>query len=106
MESATLEAVPNEAPAEEELHDGDLVIDGAGQLGWTVGGKRPDTSSLRLVGGKVNVDGQYDKGQTIKLELTCEVSEVAFVDQRDSKTNQIIGCDRRHRARVVAVAVV
>jgi ribosomal protein L21E len=83
----------------------DLIIDAGGQLSMSVGGKRATGSSLRIVGGKIEVDGQYEKGQTVHLALECTVGEVAFVDQRDASTGQVVGCERRHKARIVGVSV-
>lgn len=75
-----------------------------GQLTFHVGGstsKRPTSSSLRIVGGRVDVSGQYEKGDLVKVEMTCRVGEVAFVDEVDEKTQQVVGCERRHKARPV-----
>lgn len=83
----------------------DLVIEVGGQLSMQVGGKRPTGSSLRLVGGKIAVEGQFDKGQTIRLALEVQIGEVAFVDERDSKTREVVGCERRHKARIIGVSV-
>jgi hypothetical protein len=83
----------------------ELVIDGSGQLSMAVGGKRVTTASLRLGGGKVDVEGQFDKGEILVLRVEAVVGEVAFVDQTDPKTRQVTGCDRRHKARIVALSV-
>ena len=95
-----LEPVPDpEAPD-------DLVIDGSGQLSLAVGGKRPTTSSLTLVGGKIDVEGQFEKGEIVVLQVECVVGEIAFKDLTDSKTNQIVGCARRHKARIVGTSII
>jgi hypothetical protein len=74
------------------------VIDAGGQLTLNVGGgKQPTTSTLRLVGGKIEVDGQYAKGETIVVRIEAVVNEIGFKDQEDSKTGQVVGCERRHR---------
>jgi hypothetical protein len=83
----------------------ELVIDGSGQLSMAVGGKRVTTASLRLGGGKVDVEGQFEKGEILVLRVEAVVGEVAFVDQTDPKTRQVTGCDRRHKARIVALSV-
>lgn len=77
-----------------------------GQLSFAVGGKRPTVSGLRLVGGKVDVEGSFAKGQKIVFRVEAEVGEIAFIDQHDPKTRQVIGCERRHKARIVGVNVI
>lgn len=89
---------PDDAPETPEL-----LIDGTGQLSFTVGGKRPSGSSIRIVGGKVALEGQFAKGERIGLYVEVEVGEVSFVDERDAKTGQVVGCDRRHKARIAHV---
>jgi hypothetical protein len=91
----------------DDLPTGELVIDAGGQLTLNVGGgKQPTTSTLRLVGGKIEVDGQYAKGERIVVRIEAVVNEIGFKDQEDSKTGQVVGCERRHRARITGVAVV
>jgi hypothetical protein len=74
------------------------------QLGFQVGGKKPTGSQVRLVGGKVDVPGKYLKGQTQVFRVTVKFGEVAFVDLEDKETGQVIGCDRRQKGRIVAIA--
>jgi hypothetical protein len=90
-----------------EFNTGELVVDAGGQLTLNVGGgKQPTTSTLRIVGGKIEVDGEYKKGQTVALRLEVVVNEVSFKDQHDPKTSQVVGCARNHRGRVVGVHVI
>jgi hypothetical protein len=92
----------------QDVYDGDepdVLIVGSGQLSFSVGGKRPTTSGLRLVGGKLDVEGSFTKGETVVLRVEAVVGEVAFIDQVDAKTDQVVGCERRHKARIRAVSV-
>ena len=91
----------DEAPVAEPS---ELVLEGNGQLSFGVGGKRPTTATVRLVGGKIDLAGlQYEKGQTLTLRVECIVGEVAFVDTHDSATGQVVGTERRHKARITGV---
>lgn len=100
-EERTLEPVPDPEP--EVGADDRLVVEGSsGQLSMNVGGKKPVSSSLRLVGGKLEVEGQFQKGERIRAEVELEVGEIAFRDKHDSATGEVVSCDRAHRARVVA----
>ena len=91
----------------QNVHDGDE--DGApSQLAMfteLVGGKAATSNTTRLTGGKVEVDREFKKGQKIRLVITAEIGSVNFVDQRDGKTGQVIGCERRHSARILNVQV-
>lgn len=99
-----LEPVPD--PQDETQDEQALVLAGSdGQLSLNVGGKRPTTSSLTLTGGKFDVEGQYKKGEIVVVQIEAVVGEVAFIDLTDSKTNQVVGCARRHKARIVGRTV-
>ena len=98
----------------QDVHDGDELREpetpaqsasGAPvQLGFTVGGKAPTGSQVRLVGGKIDVPGQYKKGQSVVFRVTVKFGEVAFVDLEDKETGQVVGCDRRQKGRITAVS--
>jgi hypothetical protein len=87
---------PGEAPA-------GMVVQGTGQLSFDVGGKSPTGASLSLTGGKVELEGQFAKGETVVLRVEAVVHDVGFKDTVDSKTGQVVGCERRQKARIVSV---
>jgi hypothetical protein len=94
-------------PDEGALPTGDLVVEAGGQLSLSVGGgKQPTSSTLRLVGGRLEVDGQYAKGESVVFRVECVVSSIEFKDEHDAKTGQVVGCNRNHRARITGIAVV
>lgn len=101
MEAATQER-PNLAPAPEP-EELEAVLGTSGQLSWDIGGKHPTSSSLALRGGKLDIEGEFYKGETIVLRIECRVGAVEFVDQEDRETGQAVGCARRHKARIVGV---
>lgn len=82
-----------------------LLVDIGGQLSMLPGGKKATESTLRVIGGKFVVAGELKKGATIKIEMTLEVGEVAFVDMKDGATGQVVSCERRHKARPIGVKV-
>ncbi len=87
--------------------DDDLPRSASGapvQLGFTVGGKKPTGSQVRIVGGKVEVPGDYRKGQVVAFRVTVKFGEISFVDLEDKETGQVVGCDRRQKGRIVAIA--
>lgn len=92
----------------QDVHAGDEVPQSASgapvQLGFEVGGKKPTGSQVRLVGGKIDVPGNYKKGQVVSFRVDVKFGEIAFVDLEDKETGQVIGCDRRQKGRIVAIA--
>lgn len=77
-----------------------------GQLSFSIGGKTPTGASLHIVGGRVEVNGQFKKGETIIVQMVVRVDSIAFVDEVDRQTGQVIGCERRHKARVIQAPTV
>lgn len=71
-----------------------------------IGGKKPEESELRLVGGAFKVVGQFEKGQDVYVEVRGRVTEVAFADVLDNKTAQATTSKRKHKARVLGAVVI
>lgn len=93
----------DEAPPLEELR-----VDGTTQLGmFDAGGKRPQSASIRLSGGKIElVDGKaFQKGDIIVLEVVAVVREVAQRDKPDPKTGIVVSCEQKHVAQITDVRV-
>lgn len=107
---AALAAVPPHEGPDGAVDDGDLQaalsLALGGQLSFDVGGKKATGSTLRVVGGKVELDGQFKKGEAITVRLELTVNRVAFVDKHDPKTGQVVGCERQHHARVTGIRVI
>jgi hypothetical protein len=96
----------DEAPADapEPQADGGLVAPGSSsQLSFDIGGKAPTSATLTLTGGKIEIEGQFEKGEIVDLHIQARVNDVGFKDQEDSKTGQVVGCERRQKARIIGV---
>lgn len=92
-----------EGAGEEEQELLNLAIQGEGQLTLTVGGAKPEVSTVKLIGGKMDVsEGDFDKGAEIKLLIHARVSSVEFVDTYDQYGN-LSGTERRHKVRPLRV---
>lgn len=93
----------------QDVHAGDEEglppTDGPLQLSMQVGGKKPTSTTLRVTGGKLDTDRVFQKGQKVHVSAVLVVGEVGFVDQTDSATGQVVGCERRHKARIVDFAI-
>lgn len=86
----------------------EIRVDGTAQLGFfSAGGKAPQSSSLRLAGGKILlVDGQaYRKGDVIQFSGTAVVREVGQRDKPDPSTGIVVSCEQKHVAHVTDLQV-
>lgn len=106
---ANIDLGPQDVHDGDELREPDEAPESASgapvQLSFGMAGKKPTTSGLRLTGGKLDIVQQFSKGQTVVLHIEAVIGEVAFIDQIDSSTGQVVGCERRHKARVVGCSV-
>lgn len=69
------------------------------QLSFDVGGESPTSSTLKLRGGSIPVEGIYKKGDTIQLIVSARISEIAFVDKIDA-SGYVTATERRQLARI------
>lgn len=95
--------IPQELPPEE------IVIPGTTQLGFfDVGGKKPQTASIRFVGGKVTLERgtAFKKGEVIHFEGYAQVVEASPRDKRDRQTRQVVDCELQIRAEIDDLKVV
>lgn len=68
----------------------------------TAGGARPTSSEVRLMGGRLPVEGQFEKGEIVTLIVEAKVGEVAFIDTTDDWGN-VQKTVRAHKARMLSV---
>lgn len=101
-------AMPPKEPDGRNVAPDAITIEGSVQLDlFDAGGKRPTSSSLRLVGGSVQIlDGQgYRKGEVLRFSGTAVVSEVAQKDRADPATKQVVSCEQGHKARITDLRI-
>lgn len=73
-----------------------------GQLSFAVGGKKPDTSKVKLAGRSVELpNSQLEKGSEIFVIARVRTTGVHFDDKIDPATEAITGCTRKQVARIV-----
>lgn len=111
LEAAGLPTSADDDGGDVDLSEGiDLQIpglEGGLRLSFSgIGGKRPEESELRVVGGAFKVPGQFEKGQDVNVELRLRVVEVGFADVLDNKTAQAVTSKRKHRGRVLGAVVI
>lgn len=71
-----------------------------------IGGKAPDESMVRIVGGAFAVPRQFEKGEDLHIEIKGRVTGVAFDDTVDAKTAQATKSKRTHKARVIGAVLI
>lgn len=72
------------------------------QLSLLAGGDEPESAEVKMRGGSLVVEGQFDKGEVVNLMIKVRIAEVHFVDQIDNFGN-VTGTVRRHIAKMQAV---
>lgn len=100
-EQQSIEDIAANGGAEEEERE--TYIEGARQLSLLAGGEEPTSSSMRLRGGSVPVEGEFEKGDRMRLVVEVVVSEVHFVDVRDP-AGFVARTERRHVAKAESVS--
>jgi hypothetical protein len=81
--------------------DGDEVPAVGEQLGlMDVGGKRPQSATLTLVGAKADVDETISKGDRVFFAGQAQVTELAVADKVDSATMIPMEAVQKHKAKV------
>lgn len=102
------ESAPGDPPAAEAPDDpGPKLLQEALPGDWATisgefGGATPETSEIRLLGGKMPIEGSFAKGTEIDLVVRVRVTGVLGQDVLDDwgRTTRTV---RRHMARMVSV---
>jgi hypothetical protein len=81
----------------------EIRIDGnTGQLSLAVGGAKPKLSEFSMRSARVQVDGQYSKGDTVTLTVVARVDEIDFLDMHDEFGN-VRTTKRIHKAKPISI---
>lgn len=80
-----------------------LRIDGDGQVSLDVGGDVPTLSTVALQGRKIELAGQFEKGELVELRVTARVGGVHFDDKTNSD-GDVIDTTRKHILRIEEVS--
>jgi hypothetical protein len=82
---------------------GQLPIPGTiAELSLNAGGESPETASMKLMGGSLPVEGEFDKGDLVRVWVEGRVTSVEFVDHL-GKDGYVESTERRHKMRMVRV---
>jgi hypothetical protein len=72
------------------------------QLSLLAGGEEPDSSTFKLRGGSLPVEGEFEKGSIVILRVVASVDEVTFADKKDND-GYVVSTERRHVAKIMSV---
>lgn len=84
-----------EADAEEDLTQLSIEGDADIKLG-SIGGRKPDQSTLIIRGGEIHVGGRLKKGQRVRIVLEGPVTGEHYDDLKDPKTGGIRSTKVKH----------
>lgn len=73
----------------EEVEAPQLFVTGERQIGVKVGGRKPDTSVLKLKGTKIDLGGQFDRGDRLITVATLQISADLDSDTIDRVSGEV-----------------
>lgn len=80
-----------------------LTIGGNRQLGIKVGGRKPDTSVLKLKGTKIDLDGQFDREDRFQAVITAQVTGDNDQDTIDTLSGEVKSTSKAQSATLCGV---
>ena len=86
----------------------EIALKGTAQLSiFDMGGKIPDSSSLKFTGGKVALADAtaFRKGETVVVRVVAVVNSISQKDKHDAQTGQVVSCEQRHEARITDMVI-
>jgi hypothetical protein len=92
-----------EAPAAEQVRVEEIIVRGTTPLDFfNLGGKLPNTASIRFVGGKVGLEQgtAFKKGEVIQFHGYATVVSATPRDKRDKATGVVLECELQIQAEI------
>lgn len=97
--------LPVDQGAEEEGSKTPLMyLLGNKQLGVKVSGRAPDSSILKIKGGKIELGGQFDRGDRLPTVFEIQVTGSSDDDAIDTESGTVKSTRRTQRATVCATS--
>lgn len=88
--------------AEEEAPQ--LFVTGERQIGVKVGGRKPDSSVLKLKGGKIDLQGQFDRGDRFIAVATLQIVGDNDQDTIDKQSGEVKSTSKAQSATLCGFA--
>lgn len=92
--------LPEDEGGEEEKKDPLLFLLGNRELGVKVGGRKPDASVLKVKGGKIELEGQFDRGDRFPAVFDLQVTGDGDRDSIELETGTIKSTRKTQEATV------
>jgi hypothetical protein len=95
--------LPDDDPDAEPEAEFELTIGGNRQLGLKVGGRIPDSCVLKLKGGKVELAGQFDRGDRFLTVATLQVTGDNDQDTIDKLSGEVKSTSKAQNATLCGI---
>lgn len=95
-----------ELPDDDVLLDDDdqlLLLLGEHELGKKVGGRKPDSSSLTVKGGKIDLDGQFNRGDRIVAIVQLQVTGDNDQDTIETASGHVKSTKKTQNATICGI---
>lgn len=93
--------LPDDGIDEEELEEeGQLFLLGEKELGLKVGGRKPDSASLKVKGGKIDLNGQFDRGDRFPVVFDLQVTADKDDDSIETASGTVKGTKKTQWATI------
>lgn len=88
---------------EEEEPESQLLLMADRELGLKVGGRKPDSSVLKLKGGKIDLQGQFDRGDRFLAVTTLQVTGDNDQDTIEKLTGEVKSTSKAQNATLCGI---
>lgn len=97
---------PDDGQEDEDPKSPLLHLLGNRELGLKVGGRKPDVASMKVKGGKIELTGQYDRGDRFPAVFDLQVTEDKDVDSIETATGTVKATRKTQGATICGTTTV
>lgn len=95
--------LPDDGTEEDEEPSDALFVLGDKELGLKVGGRKPDSSVLKLKGGKIDLNGQFDRGDRFLTVTTLQVTADLDADTIETWSGDVKSTSKAQTATLCGI---
>lgn len=95
--------LPDDGTEEDEEPSDALFVLGDKELGLKVGGRKPDSSVLKLKGGKIDLNGQFDRGDRFLTVTTLQVTADLDADTIETWSGDVRSTSKAQTATLCGI---
>lgn len=102
-EGRSIDDITGDGEPEEQVAPMQIPLPGTIEtISSSFGGAKPTSSEMRLLGGKMPIEGQFSKGDVVVLAVEVKITSVEGVDVTDD-WGAVERTIRRHKGRMISV---